>query len=453
MSRFVMSGPHKDLSNPFYQEWIAFLRESEAWSLDQITAYQVENLDRVVRLAATRTKGYGQLYAEHGVADLRIATPADLKRLPVVTKEMIRDRLEDFTIPSKDNEYVTTGGSTGIPFGFYRTKQAFGRELASKAYQYHRIGWREGDRQIVFRGLVIDTPEKYQYFPEFNELRFSSYHLSDEDMHRFHAVCMEYQPQWLRCYPSSAQIFAQFLQSNGLSLPSLKGLLCASENLYDFQRKLFKEAYGGRVFSHYGHYELAVLAGYCEARDTYHLLPQYGFAELLDEAGRDVTARGASGEIVATSYFMTATPFIRYRTNDFATFESAGCPACGRPHDVWEDIAGRLQDFVITGDGRPISMTAINMHDDIFDRLKQFQFEQSEPGKVTFHFVPKSPLSAEEIADIHRRLMIKFGSAVSLAMNACQDIPATKRGKHRFLQQHLPLTFGDGGVQTLFSNR
>jgi hypothetical protein len=29
-------------------------------------------------------------------------------------------------------EYITTGGSTGIPFGFYRTPKAFGRELAAK---------------------------------------------------------------------------------------------------------------------------------------------------------------------------------------------------------------------------------------------------------------------------------------------------------------------------------
>jgi hypothetical protein len=86
----------------------------------------------------------------------------------------MRDRLDDFTVKIPGVKYVTTGGSTGVPFGFYWTDEAFGRELASKAYQYYRIGWKEGDPQIVFRGLPIVSPDKTEFFPEFNELRFSS---------------------------------------------------------------------------------------------------------------------------------------------------------------------------------------------------------------------------------------------------------------------------------------
>jgi hypothetical protein len=33
-------------------------------------------------------------------------------------------------VRTKDREYVTTGGSTDIQFGFYRDKESFAKELA-----------------------------------------------------------------------------------------------------------------------------------------------------------------------------------------------------------------------------------------------------------------------------------------------------------------------------------
>src|SRR6185295_20155978 len=101
------------------------------------------------------------------------------------------------------------------------------------------------------------------------------------------AACA-YKPRWLRCYPSSGHLFAQFLEETGRPFPPLEGILCASENLYESQKALMSRVFGTRVFSHYGHYELAVLAGFCEHRDTYHVLPQYGYAELRAPDGSAV---------------------------------------------------------------------------------------------------------------------------------------------------------------------
>ena len=94
--------------------------------------------------------------------------------------------------------------------GMYRDPVSFAKELASKAHQYYRVGWKEGDRQIVFRGLPIETPDHVQFVPEFNELRCSSYHFGTEWMEVYRQRALEYQPEWIRCYPSSAYVFARF---------------------------------------------------------------------------------------------------------------------------------------------------------------------------------------------------------------------------------------------------
>ncbi|MSR05499.1 MAG: phenylacetate--CoA ligase family protein [Gemmatimonadetes bacterium] len=433
---------HADLLNSHYVEWGAFLRDADRWSSQQIADYQLTRLQHAVRVA-NETEGYRERFAAAGITPADLRSLDDLRRFPLIEKDTIRDRLRDFSREVPDREYVTTGGSTGVPFGFYRDKVAFARELASKAHQYHRIGWREGDPQLVFRGLPITSPDHVQMVPEFNELRCSSYHLVPEWMERFTARAFEYQPLWLRCYPSSGHIFARWLKDTGRRFPAIKGVLCASENLYDFQRDLMREVFNARVFSHYGHYELAVLAGFCEHEDTYHVLPQYGLAELLDPDGRPVTTPGAVGEIVGTSFLMAATPFIRYRTRDYARLKGVGCAACGRPYQVWDRIEGRLQEFIVTGTGRWISMTAINMHDDVFDHVAQFQFHQKERGKVTFRYIPRETCGPDQLMDIRRRLMIKLGDDTDLRLEAVSEIPPTARGKHRFLLQDLKLAFGD----------
>ena len=116
---------HADLRNKHYCEWIQFLRQAEGWSRDQIAEYQLNELRRVVRYAYDNTKAYRALFDSVGVAPEEIETIEDFRRLPFVDKKMIRDNLEDFSARVRGRSYITTGGSTGIPFGFYRDKIAF----------------------------------------------------------------------------------------------------------------------------------------------------------------------------------------------------------------------------------------------------------------------------------------------------------------------------------------
>ena len=180
-----------------------------------------------------------------------------------------------------------------------------------------------------------------------------------------------------------------------------------------------------------------------EYEDSYHVLPQYGYAELISKDGNPITKLGEIGEIVGTSFIMHATPFVRYRTSDLACLKAWECPSCGRPYQVWERIEGRLQEFVVTRTGRYVSMTAINCHDDIFDHIRQFQFHQRTRGQVTFRYIPKSTCNENALADIRRRLVLKFGDDVELGFEAVEDIPLTQRGKHRFLIQEIAVEFHD----------
>ncbi len=95
--------------------------------------------------------------------------------------------------------------------------------------------------------------------------------------------------------------------------------------------------------------------------------------ELIGDDGKPVTQEDGLGEIVATGLNNFACPLIRYRTMDLAVPSNIKCE-CGRNYALLERVEGRLQEFIITETGRLISMAAVNMHSDIFDNGKQFQF-------------------------------------------------------------------------------
>ena len=434
---------HKDLQNADYVAWVKFLRQADGWNVGQIRDFELSEIGRILKHAYENTKGYRKVFEMVGAKPEDINSIETFRRLPLFTKEMIRDGLEDFSCEYPNREYITTGGSTGIPTGMYRDSISFAKELASKAHQYHRIGWREGDRQMIFRGLQIKTENCMQFAPEFNELRCSTYQFISSQMEIYRRKAFEYQPEWIRCYPSSGYVFASYLKDSGKPFPKIKGMLCSSENLYPFQAQVFREVFGdeARIFVHYGHYEMSALAGFCEYTDDYHVLPQYGFVEVVDKDGNLVTKTGEVGEIVATSFIMMATPFVRFKTEDLAVFKGWGCEECGRPYQIWERIEGRLQELIQTETGRLISTSMLNMHDDSYDFLKQFQFHQREKGKLIFRFVPKTNFNGDNLRETQVKLQRKLGDDIVLQMEAVEEIPLTKRGKHRLLIQEMNLKY------------
>jgi len=430
---------HADLKNKTYRKWKVFLGKAEKWSKKEIQRYQLKKL-RIIVKQAYNLPGYKKLYKEGNFHPKELKNIKDIKKIPFITKQMIQSNLEDFTFKKKAYDYVTTGGSTGTPLGIYRDRDAFWKELASKAHQYHRIGWEEGDRQIVIRGIPIKNKSKSIYLKKFNELRFSSFHLNSRYLPIFFKKAISFNPKWLRCYPSSGCIFAKWLISKKKTLPTIKGVLCASENLYRFQKCILKKAFpNAKIFSHYGHYELAALAGHCEKKEHYHVMPFYGYTELLDKKNKWVEKKGRVGEIVASSFMMHATPLIRYKTGDLAKYKGFGCKSCKRPCQIWNKIIGRVQEIIYTKSGNPVSITALNFHDRTLDKVKDFQFAQDTKGVIKFIYIPKNKLKKKEIKHIVKKITNRIGSRILVIPMQSKKVSLTRRGKYKVFIQNIKL--------------
>ncbi|MFA7199322.1 MAG: phenylacetate--CoA ligase family protein, partial [Methanoculleus sp.] len=160
--------------------------------------------------------------------------------------------------------------------------------------------------------------------------------------------------------------------------------------------------------------------------------------ELIGRDGRPVEGPGAMGEVVTTGLMNPICPLIRYRTMDVAVAAEGQC-SCGRAYPLLERVEGRLHEFIVTRDHRLISMTAVNMHSDVFDNVAQFQFYQMREGEVLMRIVKKPGYTDLDTERILQELGKKFEGDVDLTVRFVGKIPRTRRGKYRFLIQDLPL--------------
>lgn len=232
-------------------------------------------------------------------------------------------------------------------------------------------------------------------------------------------------------YPSSAHAFAKFILANDASGPgNVRGVLLESENVYADQLADIEKAFGARVLAAYGHSEKTILAAQCEYSRNYHVWPTYGYFELVDSGGKSIREAEQEGEIVGTGFINTVVPFIRYRTGDYATYVGEHCEACGREHTIIRDVKGRWpQGGLIAADGSVVSMTTLNVHDDTFRSIREYQFHQSTPGKAVLCVIPTTSLDEDEqrriIANMNKRLQ----GQVVLDLEIRTELLKTARGK------------------------
>jgi phenylacetate-CoA ligase len=430
---------------PEYWKWKRFLEASEVYSLEQIEQWQLERLKEIVSFAYHNTRGYRELFAQLGVTPEDIRTLDDIVFLPFTTKEMLRDNLEDFSAANRLRFYTTTGGSTGIPFGFYLLYENGEIEDAFIHHYWERVGWRPDSLNAILRGAFIGSEASLWKVDEFRkELLLSSYYLGSRTLDSYIEVTKRFQPKVLQAYPSSLNILCDLLLDSGrVGDMRFDLIILASENLYDWMLDKFESVFPqSGIYSFYGHAERTILAPWCETTRYYHICPFYGFTEIIGPDGREV-AEGEEGELVGTSFHMRGTPFIRYKTNDRAIKGAASCPSCGRPFRLIKRIVGRSHEVIVTATGRYISMTALNMHSDVFDHVRQFQFYQDKPGEVAFRVARKDTYSDRDTARIYDELKQKLGDDMKLTIEFVEEIPKTSAGKFRFLDQRLAIRYHD----------
>lgn len=426
-----------------FRENLRFVEEAQWWPAEQAREYQLKQLRSICTLAYERSSYYRACFEEADFHPSELRRVEDICNLPTIDKETVREHLgQMMVVPcgARHVDYVSTGGSSGTTLRFYIGKDRSAIEYAYLVSGWQRANYRLGMPVAVLRGRVLSGGRRYEYDPLLRHHYYSSFHMTEENMRWYTEHIRRLGPSFLHAYPSAAATLAAFCKRSRIAMPSdILGVLAESEMVYPEQREMIEQVCNTRLFSSYGHCEKLVAAAECEHSSDYHVWPTYGYFELLDEKGAPVTSVGQAGEIVGTGFINRVTPFIRYRTGDWATYAGHRCEACGREHTIIRDIRGhRTQEVLIAADGSEISWTALNMHDDTFAHVRQFQFRQDTAGRAVLRVVPTPGFGEEDVKRIRRNLGRKLDGRLELTIELADAIPLSPRGKAIYVDQRVP---------------
>jgi phenylacetate-CoA ligase len=399
--------------------------------------------------AAVKTPYYQKQFQSifGGMPDIDTFTFEDLQRIPILSKEVLREDPESLlAVPKEQADVGSTSGSSGRPVKFWLSKDRGAKEFAYITSFWSRIGFVPGkSRRAVLRGVSIDRADAqpYQWDPALLELRLSPFQFTPENMHRYCELFEEYNIEFLHGYPSAINVFANYVVHSGWQPPAcFKGILPASEATLPQHRALFERAFAhAQIMKYYGMSEKVLIAGQLkDAPDDYDFEPLYGYGEMVNEAG-EACAVGETGRIIGTGFITHAMPLLRYDTEDFATLREPAARENGYRLGV-SNIVGRWdQEYLVGANNELVPMSAVNAHTEAYAKIHFFQLYQERAGEVTVHVVPQKGVGEADLAPFIDELHGRIGEAVRFTLKLVDEIPfKTENGKRPFIDQRLDLS-------------
>jgi phenylacetate-CoA ligase len=407
----------------------------------EVQANQLRRLSELLAHAEKHVPYYREFFRSLNITSDDIRSLKDLAQLPILTKDIVRERWRDLVredVPLEKLSRHHSGGSTGVPLTFYRERMYMDASEAGTYRNFMQCGWRPGEMIAFFWG----SNERLQQMSKTEfELRqrlrrmyqFDPFQSGESDFEQWLKKWPSIKPSIILGYASTIGRFAQYLQAKGASVEPLKGVFSTAEKLYLPQRKLIEQVFGCRVYDCYGSSEVQNISAECSLGNM-HVNTDYVVLEVEEQ-------RNESGArpFLVTSLWNYAMPFIRYRNDDCGELVDDVC-SCGNNFPLMQLNVARVSDNFVLPDGRVV-------HGEYFTHLmygsegiETFQFHQTAADHITLWIVAgKGMREAREktIRDAVANIKALTERPITVDVRETESIPLSTAGKHRFTRSDV----------------
>ena len=407
-----------------------FCKKFDEWPLDKQLEFQRKQLVEFIQFAVNNSPYYQRLY--EGIDISSIKDVQDLKKLPVVDKEMLRANIEDvYTIPAKDAIIGNTGGTTGKSLTVRSTLADNNVRMAQLDHFKSRVGFENlRMKRATFNGKHIIPPsQKKSVFWRYNspcrQMIYSSFHLTEDNIKYYVNSLNEFKPDAIDGFFTSICDVASYIERHNLNINFKPiAIFPTSETLTDDGRALIESVFHCKVYNQYASSEGAPFVTECK-KQKMHIELNTGVFEFLD-----------NGEILVTSFTTHGTPLIRYAIGDkmIPANKSEKCN-CGLNGPIIKRIEGRKLDFLYKPDGAKINAGNVsNLLKYLPNSVIRTQFKQNELNQITILIeVDKQKFREESKNDILKECRHTFGNEMKVDIRVVETIPRADSGKFRMI--------------------
>jgi phenylacetate-CoA ligase len=446
-SRGAYAWLYRNALSPFWEkvvrgrpthDHLAFLEATQWLPEEEIEQIQLEMLKRLLVHAGEHVPYYRELFKKERFDPRAVSSRADLRSLPVLTKDIIRERYHDLIDPAYRGKNIKKGtsGSTGTPLKFEYSLESESFRRATRLRGYCWAGFKEGLPAFYYWAQISSPPSglpgvKIRLDRALRREVFVDSMRQNEDtmleaVYHFRRV----RPHVIVGYTQAMAVWARFILERGLREWDDLPVICAAEAVLPGDRSVLSRAFGPAVFETYGARETMLIGAECPAHAGLHLAEE----NLLVEVVRDgkLAAPGENGDVLITDLHNYGMPFIRYVNGDLATFTpSSRCP-CGRGLRRLSRVDGRRAEMLRDPRGEPIPglLFHVLFSDARKEVIKQFQVIQRASGAVVLKVVRGQDFAEPDFA----ALVGRFGDylrGLPLSIEFHEAIPEASTGKRK----------------------
>lgn len=403
---------------------------------------QEKQLRHMVSFAYLNVPYYHKLFKELKLAPSDIRTIENLEKLPILTKDIIKENWEDIKpVNLNTMKYYlnSTGGSTGTPFQYRLLKydRFLSGAMLYRGWGY--AGYELGDKMVFLAGSSLDVGSKSFVTKKAHEIsrnirKLSSFDMGTENMQQYANVINSFKPKFIRGYASSINFFANYIRDNDIEIRSPSGVFTTAEKLLPNMRKNIEDVFNCGVYDAYGLNDGGVTAYECIEHNGLHSDTERSIMEVVDDTGSQMEE--GVGSILATSLHNYAMPFIRYNTGDMGHIIEDVC-GCGRGSKLLKEVMGRTVDVLLTPEGRHIhGYFLLFIFWDYGKGIKEYQVIQEKIDKLVIKLVVWEDFDEKQL-DVIREIIKRKSSGWEVEFRLIDEIERTRAGKYKFIISEL----------------
>ncbi len=329
-----------------------FQPEIETMPVEEIKKLQSERLVKQVAYVYEHNKYYRKLMEEKGVTPADIQGLDDLKKLPFLTKNDLREAYPYglLSCPTRDCVRIqSTSGTTGRRVVAFYTQHDLDLWEDCCARAIVAAGGTPDDVvQVCYGyGLFTGGPGLHGGSHKVGSLTIP---MSSGNTERQIQFMRDLDTTILCCTPSYAAYLAERLYEMGCTKDDirLKAGIFGAEPWTEEMRHDIESKLGIKAYDIYGLTEISGpgVSFECEEQNGMHINEDHFIAEIIDPETGEVLPEGEEGELVFSSITKEAFPLLRYRTRDLCVLSRKKC-SCGRTHIKMCKPKGRSDDMLI----------------------------------------------------------------------------------------------------------
>ncbi|HJX24234.1 MAG TPA: phenylacetate--CoA ligase family protein, partial [Candidatus Bathyarchaeia archaeon] len=270
--------------------YLYLLERRARWPPEKLEDHRNKELRRIITYAYNHVPFYRRKFKEAGLDPEAIKTRHDLKKLPIIRKNDIRQNLKEMISDEFDVNRLrkmSTSGSTGEPLFIHLSPSEVEFRKAKHLRANISLGQKPWDRWVTITGPhhFGKTTRLQRLFGLYVPTTLSVFN----DVRAQISALEKLKPAVLDGYSSSLFLLSKEVEKQGIKTIHPRFIIGGAELVDSFSRQYIESVFRVPFYDQYSSVEFERMAWECPKREGYHVDADALILQFLDRNGEEVS--------------------------------------------------------------------------------------------------------------------------------------------------------------------